>query len=487
MSKQSLGLGSSRDAVLLMAVKLITTVLGLVTTRLLSEYLSLYDYGTYSQITLIASVVSSATILGMMDGVNYFFHSDPNPEQREKNVCSIFTLQCMVGTVAGGLVLALSSPLCAYFENPKIRNLLIFAAALPLLQNLIGMMQVLLVAAGKAALLAIRNFVVSALRLLVVMAVVVFVGSVPVVLLTTVVLDLGQILFFYLVLRKQDCTLHFQWVSGKMLRRILGYCAPMAVYTLVSALNRDVDKYLVATWTDTQTLAIYSNASRVLPFDIVITSFTTVLLPRISHAVATGEKECAAKLYRQFLEIAYISTTVLCCAALAASPQLMKLLYSNKYLEGWKVFCIYIVVDLLRFTNITMVLSAAGKTGRLMLFALGAVALNVLLNCLLFQLWGLEGLAMATLITTLVMGLFIMASGAKELGCGFWKLFDWKYLSLFFAENMVLLFLLYRVQMWLENRDVHYFVILLLICGSYCLIMLALNGKRLLRRMKHVN
>ena len=75
MKKNSLVRGASSDAILLMVVKLVTTVLGLATTRMLSEHLSLYDYGTYSQILLVVSVVSSATILGMMDGIKYFYHA----------------------------------------------------------------------------------------------------------------------------------------------------------------------------------------------------------------------------------------------------------------------------------------------------------------------------------------------------------------------------------------------------------------------------
>ena len=50
--------GVSFDAILLTFIKLITTALGLATTRLLSEHLSVYDYGTYSQVLLIVSTVA---------------------------------------------------------------------------------------------------------------------------------------------------------------------------------------------------------------------------------------------------------------------------------------------------------------------------------------------------------------------------------------------------------------------------------------------
>lgn len=487
MKKLSLRRGASSDAMLLIVVKLITMILGMATTRLLSQYLSVYDYGTYSQITLIASVVSSATIFGMMDGVNYFYHASPTPQEKESNVCSIFTLQCIVGTVAGFVVMALSSPLYHYFDNPNIRGLLIFAAVLPMLQNLTGMLQVLIVSVGKASILALRNFGVSAIRLIIVVTVVLATRSILVVLLTTFVLDILQIILFAAILRKHSCRIHFEKIRGQTLRQIVRYCAPMAVFIMIGSLNRDVDKYFVTLWTDTQTLALYTNASKMLPFDVVITSFTTVLMPQISQAIAADNRENAARLYRRFLEIAYISTTIACCAALSAAPQLMKLLYSNVYLSGLSIFCIYILVDMIRYTNTTMVLSASGKTGRLMLLSLSAIVTNIILNIVMYHWIGLEGLAVATLLTTVLMGIAIITLGAKELHCSVSKLFDGKYLLLFLAENAVLTILLYHAQLWLEQKDVHYVAILAIIGGSYGCIMLALNGKRLLRCLKQVN
>ena len=130
--------GVSADAILLMFIKLVTAALGLVITRLLSEYLSLHDYGTYSQILLIVSALSSGTIFGMMDGVNYFYCSERDPDKRESYVATIFALQCTISAVAGGITMLCAAPICAYFANPDIKPLMIFAVILPLLQNLLG-------------------------------------------------------------------------------------------------------------------------------------------------------------------------------------------------------------------------------------------------------------------------------------------------------------------------------------------------------------
>lgn len=487
MKKRTLQWGTSGDAVLLMSVKFVTIVLGFAITRLLSQYLSVYDYGTYSQVMLLVSTVNTLTILGMIDGVNFFYCSVEDPKKRESYITTIFALQCIVSAAAGAVEMILCRQICGYFDNPELGGLLIFSAVLPLLINLLSMFQVLLVAVGKARMLAVRNLLVSLIRLGAVLVVVTSVQNVAIVLMTTLILDCAQIIFFAWILWKNNCRMHIRSVDFGLFKRIVSYCAPMGVFTAVSALNRDCDKYLISLMTDTETLAIYVNASKVLPFDVIMTAFCTVLVPVITRSVAEKRYEKAGGLYKLFLEISYISTAVLCCASLAAAPQLMELLYSAKYLGGLSVFCIYILVDLLRFSNITLVLAAAGKTKKLMIFSVGSLLINIILNVLLYRLMGVPGPAVATLVTTLGLGLVILGSGAKELHTGLGALFDIKFLLRFAAESLVLTLLLRCGQQWLAAKGVHYFAILVLVAGVYGGVMLLLHGKRLLCALKQVN
>lgn len=487
MSRKRLDGGTSGDAALLMFIKLVTMTLGLVVTRLLSQYFSYQDYGTYSQIILLVNTVTSITIFGMVDGINFFNCRERDPQKREAYLSTIFTLQCMVSAAGGCVVMLLSGPICTHFHNEAVAPLLIFAAILPMLQNLISMIQVLVVSVGKARLLAFRNLIISLVRLAVVLVVISFVRNVALILLMTVIMDVAQLALFALMLRRNGCPLGLKAVDFRLVREIFHYCAPMAVYLVVSTLNRDLDKYLVGMMTDTETLAVYSNASKPLPFDIVMTSFTTVLVPEITRQVAAGKKEQVVELYKAFLEFTYIATGILCCAALAASPPLMKLLYSDKYLSGLTIFILYILVDLLRFTNITLLLAAAGKTRYLMYLSFGTLGANAVLNVVLYRWMGLPGPAVATLLVTLVSGLLILYLSAKVLDSKLRKLFDLKCLAVFLTVSTALTLGLYRLQKWLTAKELHYVAVLFITGGAYGLVMAALYGKRLLRAMKNMN
>ncbi len=479
--------GTSGDALSLTAVKLVTTVLGLAVTRLLSEYLSVHDYGTYTQVLLVVSTVTSMTILGMMDGVNFFHSSVPDASKRENYISTIFALQAVIGLIAGMIVMLASSLICGYFENPKLASLLYFGAVLPVLQNILGMVQILLVSVGKAKILALRNLLVSLFRLAMIVLVLQTVRSVVVVLTTTLILDVLQIVLFTWILKKCKCGIHIKQVDPKLIGRIMSYCAPMAIFVVVNTLNRDLDKYLIALWTDTQTLAVYANASKVLPFDILMASFCTVLLPQITKCIARRDLQNARKLYRLFLQISYTGTGILCCAALAASPQVMEVLYSSKYEDGLSVFCLYILVDLLRFTNITMILSATGRTMKLMVLGLGSLMANAILNVLLFNSMGIMGPALATVIITFVSGLLLLYFGAKELDTTIGNLFNTRHLVRFICESIVFVAIFYWLQGWLVQKGIHYFWIAVIVAGGYCSVMAVLHGPTLLRAVKQVN
>ena len=476
--------GSSGDALLLTAVKLMTMLLSLVTTRLLSQYLTTYDYGTYSQVLLIASTIASITILGMMDGMNFFFCSEKDTERREAYVATIYLMQLALGVIMGAAVML---PICAYMDNPELKKLMLFAAILPTLQNLIYISQVLLISVGKAKVLALRNLVISVLKLAAIIIVVHFVKDIALILIVSVLLDAFQLLIFYFILRKNGCLIRFTKAELRLILPILRYCVPMAVFVMLNTLNRDCDKYVIAAFTDTETLAVYTNASKALPIDIVMSSFITILLPVITRGISEKRNSETIEVYRLFLEISYISTAVLGGCILVSAPEFVSLLYSDKYLGGLSVFCIYILIDMVKFMSITLLLTAAGKTRILMFISLGAILSNIGLNILFYKLMGLIGPAIATLAVTFAAGILILYFSAKELDGRIRELFDLRFLIKFFAVLTAAVFLFGYIRILLEKLEMNSYLILA-VCSACCLTVTAsLFLKRLMRNMKRIN
>ena len=294
-------------------------------------------------------------------------------------------------------------------------------------------------------------------------------------------------LFFGLVLRKNKCYIKPSKVDFRLFGEIIKYCAPMAIFIIVNSINRDLDKYLVSMMTDTETLAMYANASKQLPFDIIMSSFATVLFPHIIRLFAEDNKREVTKLCRHYFEVAYVCTGMLCFAALSAAPQLMKLLYSDKYTDGLSIFCVYIIVDFLRFANITTILSSAGKTKWLMALGVGSIVTNAFLNFHLYDVMGLVGPAVSTLIVTALAGIIMLYLDVRVLKARIFELFNFKYLLLFVLETAVLTVVFSNLGRFLDAKDVHYFVNLVIVAGSYVVIMALLNFKKLISDMRKIN
>ena len=458
--KSSLLNGLSGDALLLTFIKIITMSLGLISTRLLSQYLSVYDYGTYSQVMLIVATVSSLIILGMTDGVNFFYSGEADNSKRESYIVTLFTMQCVLGVIVGCGVMMSGTLICQYFDNTDIKRLMIFAAAFPFIQNLIAMSQVLFVSVGKARLLAIRNLVISVVKIIVILAVIFVVNDIALILTANLILDLAQLVFFWVILIKNGCKLKITTFRVSLIKEILRYCIPMAVFISVNVLNRDIDKYLISMMTDTETLAIYSNASKQLPFDIIMASFCTVLIPKLTKGISQEKYDDTVLLYKKFLEITYISTGVLCGAAISVAPNLMRLLYSDKYESGLSIFVIYILVDFIRFTNITLILCAAGKTKLLMVMGVCGLVFNAVMNVVLYNIFGITGPAIATLITTLLLGIVMLKCNAKVLKSTLKALFDLKHLVMFLCEGVIFALIAVDIRVRLENMGIHNHIIL---------------------------
>ena len=223
MNKRGFLKGASGDSLFLIVVRIATIVLGLVITRVLSQELTQYDYGTYSQILLLVSTVSSLTILGMGDGVNYFFCREKDEEKKSAYVSTIFTLQYIVSLIAAVVVLALAVPISRYFGNETLKRLMLFAAVLPFFQNIIQLLQILFVSIGKAREIAIRNIVVSVLRLAAALLACYLMESILAVLVATVVLDVAQVLYFMIVLHRNQCKIQLKNTSFGYFKEIVSF------------------------------------------------------------------------------------------------------------------------------------------------------------------------------------------------------------------------------------------------------------------------
>ena len=460
---------------------------GLAVTRIMSGHFSVHDYGTYSQITLLSSTIGLVTIMGMMDGVNYFFSRETDPTKRDTYVSTIFFMQSVVGTVCVLIMVACAIPIAMYFDNSDVESLVIYAALIPVLQNFINMMQVMFMVIGKAKLIAVRNLTVSFMKLIAILIACYAFDNIAVVLICQTLLELIQVIYFAFVLKKNDCYINPFKFDKALFGEILGYCLPMGMFTITMALNKDCDKFVIAALTDTETFAVFSNAAKHLPFDIIMTSFCTVLVPYITRYLAGDDYDRTRNVYSAFLELSYISTGILAIGAVCIAPELMELLYTEKYISGVNIFVVYIIAEIFKLFNITTVLCAAGKTKIVMYIGGGALAMNLVLNIGFYYWMGIIGPAVATLVVTVIEGIVMLSMSARVMHTSLCKMFDLKYACTFIIQLAVAGFVVNAIRLGLLNLGWHGLIVMCACCSVFMGGLGLVNLRRLKQNMSIIN
>ena len=479
--------GAATDSILLTFVRVITAVLGLLVTKLLSMHFSLHEYGTYSQAMLIVTTATSLSIFGLTNAVNYFYNAADTEEKKEEYVGTIFSIQYIVGTLCAIVIMAIQIPIIQYFKNDDLRNILYLVAWLPMLQNLIPMLQVLFVSIGKAKLIAGRNFVISVLRLAVVLVACFVTKSIITIFIVLLLLDIGQVVYFMVAFARRKFRVSVKYFKKRLLKPILAFSIPMAVYVLTNELARDIDKYVISFFADTSTLAIYTNAAKVLPFDLITQSFITVLVPIVTRQIAVKDYEKARTTFTAYLRLGYVATWIVAFGVVVNAKEAMLFLYDKKYLPGLSVFIMYLVVDMIKFSNTTLILTAKGKSKVLMVCSLSALGANAVLNVILYQFMGILGPAVATVIITLGLVLVLLILGGKEIDTSLAKLFDWKEIVIVIIELAVVGFGAYLFKMFLYSFISSSIIVLAIDYLLYLVVMLLLNRKRIMNCFRTIN
>lgn len=479
--------GVAGDSIALAFVKMITTVLGLVTTRILCGLLSKTDYGTYSQVLLLVSSISSITILGMSDGINYYYNNNKESDKGLEYVSTLFAMQFFVSLFCMLLIVLISPKLILYFKNDSLRKLLVFVYILPFMQNLISMLQVLFISIGEAKKIAYRNLIISISNLVLFSIGSIYIRQIYILLLFTTLLNTAQIIYFSIVLFKSGIVISLKKIKFNYTKDILKYCIPMAMFIMTNALSRDIDKYVISAFTNAETLAMYSNAAKILPFDIIMTSFVTVLMPVVTRVLGEKKYDQAQKVYGDFLMISYLSTVILAAGVIPIASNAMSFLYSEKYIDGTAIFVIYIIIDIIRFMGLSIVLSATGNSAVLMKISLISLGVNAVLNIILFRILGVLGPAISTLIVMLSAGVYTLYRSSKAMQSNILKILDLKQLMRNTYVIVLVCIAEYGLAKILNNTLTNNFLILAICYGFYAVIVLLALKKPIIYYYKELN
>lgn len=482
--------GASWDSMFLAFGKVMTMLFSIISAKMMSEGLSLTEYGTYSQANLVNTVGTSLILLGFGDALNYFFNgkqTDIDDQLRRRIVNTVFFLEILIGLIFAVGVIVGQDLLILYFNNHEVRILLPVAAFLPILTNIIYFYQIVYVSVGKAKLMSVYSLAMTVVRIITIYFAVYVLKNLLLIYIVLVIQDLVQILIYNLTLVRKSVKITPINIASQYIGKIFAYGLPMGIYAITTTFSRELGKLVVGRLAGTEELAIYSNCSKLLPVDIFVTSFALVLVPYIIRYVTEKNRKMSIDLFANYLRVGYYSVWILGTMLLITPSTVISFLYDDKYLPGVAIFVLYVFDSMLRFASMHQVLVASNKTKNLMFYSIGSLILNFGLNIAFYYLFGLIGPAIATLVTSIIYTWVILHKSLKIIDAGWTDIFDLKEMGWLLTTLGFLWLICVMLYKGMNRLGLHPYMAMILSMAVFGCSALVIHFKNISGVLKKIN
>lgn len=426
--------GVAVDSIVLVFVRGVTALISIVIYKMMAMEFSVEEYGVYSTAILISSTATSISILGLSDAINFFYNKQSDKSKSQIYVYTIYGLQLIIGLLTALVIFLFRNEFARIFGTDELTQIIPLIMFIPLLTNLLNITQNLFISCKKTRIIATRNFIISVCKVVFVAISCYVLRDIKGVLVGTLIIDILSIVYMFYYCKRYIFTVNIFKGDYKLSLEIFKFSVPMAAYIITNSLIRNIDKFVISSMGGIEALAIYTVASKELPFDMLTTSFIAVLAPYITRFIAEKDYSSASDAFAKYLQLSYTVIWMLAIGAIAASKELFLILYDPKYLSGLGVFIAYIIVDMIRFANVSIIFSAKGKTVELLMYSILSLVANFALNIILYNLMGMIGPAIATVIVMLGTSCIMLLRSAKLLQCTVARLLNFKQAALILLE-----------------------------------------------------
>jgi len=401
------------NSLILIFVQGVTLCTGIAKAMIFSRTLDKFDYGTYNQGLFVVSFISPFVALGLANAVNYFYNKTEQIDERQKYTNIIFSMTIILGILGAVGVIVFRGIIANYFVNPALLGLLIYVAFTPLLTNTIALYHPLYISNGMAKTIAVSNLIMSVSQLILLGTVSIFSQNIALMFIVILILDLLQIVIFGGYFNYKCFKIKLLNIGRKYIAPILTYAVPVALASTVGTISLSIDKMIIGRMMSVEDFALYSNVSKELPFNIITSSFTIIIMPVIIEFYARGKMDKLKNVWSNYLEIGYLSTWAFCGGAIVCARELVLFLYSDRYIGGLNIFIVYLFVAMTRFTYFGLILTASGKTKWILVYSLFNLILNLFLSIILFNLLGIIGPSISSLISTSLLNIVMFLHNVK--------------------------------------------------------------------------
>ena len=208
-------------------------------------------------------------------------------------------------------------------------------------------------------------------------------------------LALAKHLWMLLILRRGD-----SWrLNPQLMKRYIVLALPLMAFALLSGLTTMFDNWLVGWfYQDEATFAIFRFGARELPVVTAMTAaFSSALIPEVATDLNNALSMIKVKSVKLF-HLLFPLSAILILTSYFWFP----LVFNPSFQASAAIFNVYLLVLISRIIFTHTIMIGLKETRPVLVISVLEVSLNVILSFWLVHLWGMPGIAMATVIAFLV-------------------------------------------------------------------------------------
>jgi O-antigen/teichoic acid export membrane protein len=301
------------------------------------------QFGTYRQIFLLYATLLNLAQVGMSESLYYFLPG--TSEDGGRYVCNTILVLGGIGTAVGALLVAESHTIAAWMNNLALEPLMPLLAVLFVLMLMSYVLEVVMTSrhqyAGTAAAYGLSDLMRAGLMV----APVLILQTVASVLYGVIVfaaIRLGATLWY--CMQQFGADLRPSW---PLLLRQAAYCAPFALYVFFHTGQESLHQFVVSSWFDAKTFAVYSVGCLQMPLiEVVGTSVCNVMIVGMVQAIRDGREADVTSMWHETVrKLAFVFVPITMLLVVAAHD-LILLFFTQAYAASVPIFRMWSLVVL---------------------------------------------------------------------------------------------------------------------------------------------
>lgn len=384
-------------AALLAFGRLLTTIAMLIVAAVLSRMLDGQSYAAYRQTFMVFNFLAPLLVLGLPESLYYFIPREPH---RSRQLLSTNVgLLGFSGVVFIVLVWLGGSVFVAdVFHNNVLSELLLIFSPYPLLVLPLRSIDAVLVATNKIRQLTVFNIINRLLLLFGVVGGVMIFGTVQAAIAGAVISAVVALIpgLWLMYSAAHEGPWYPELSSAQAQLRFSG---PLALASIIGMISINLDKLLVSVTDTPEAFAVYANGAMQIPLVGIITgAVTAVMLSEFASWYKEGDYARILVVWKSaMVKVAQIifPTGVF---LMGAAPEFMVVLFSERYLESYIPFTVYLFMLPVRITTFGAVIMAAGRNYVFVVHTGVSLLCNLVLSLVLIHFLGGVGAAISTVL-----------------------------------------------------------------------------------------